>query len=147
MGLFSSHDDDVFFYNLDYKGEPLDGYNSCPQYFEQKRVSEVDVEHQCHRAELFAMLLPPGRTVDEIRSLLSRGWWHAHDTGELDHNGVPLRDDDGYVFESERMSAFGTLLQLHGGTGSYPYAAWGDVQAAIDWLSFLSIRYLPAHRS
>ena len=39
------HDDDVFFYNLDYKGKPLDGYNSYPQYFEQERVSEVDIEH------------------------------------------------------------------------------------------------------
>jgi hypothetical protein len=65
-------------------------------------------------------------------------------TGQLDQNGIPLDDDDGYVFEGERMTDFGILLQLHGNRGPYPYAAWGDGQAAIDWPSFLAIQYRPA---
>jgi hypothetical protein len=138
------HDDDLFLYNLDYNGNALDGYNSCPQYFEDKRMSEADIEQQRHSPEPFAEILPPGRTVEELRAILSRGWWHAHDTDKLDRNGIPLGDDDGYVFEGERMTAFGNLLKLHGSRGSYPYAAWGDGQAAIDWQSFLAIHYRPA---
>jgi hypothetical protein len=68
------------------------------------------------------------------------------DAGELDHNGVPLRGDDGYAFKGERMSAFGTLLQLHGSPGSYPYAAWGDAQAAIHWQHSYQCDICPAHR-
>jgi hypothetical protein len=138
------HDDDLFLYNLDHEGNAIDGYNSCPQYFEDKRMSEADIEQQRHSPESFATILPADGTVDELRAVLSRGWWHAHDTGQLDRNGIPLDDDDGYVFESERMTAFGTLLQLHGSHGSYPYAAWGDSQTAINWPSFLAIRYRPA---
>src|SRR6266568_5835794 len=59
------HDDDVFLYNLDYKGDALDGYNSNPQYFEKERVPEADIEQQRHTPEPFAALLPPGRTLDE----------------------------------------------------------------------------------
>jgi hypothetical protein len=134
------HDDDLFMYNLDYKGVALDGYNSCPQYFEQQRLSETDVEQQRHAPEPFSALLPPGSTLDELRVLLNRGWWQAHDTGNLDAHGVSLDEDDGFIFEGERMTAFGTLLKLHGGAGTYPYAAWGNGEG-IDWPSFRAIRY------
>jgi hypothetical protein len=146
LALIVLHDD-VFFYNLDYEGEPLDGYNSNPQYFEQKRLSEVEIEAQRHTPEFFAALLPSGCTVDELRSLLSRGWWDAHDAGRLDENGLPLSEHELKPFDEEvRMRAFGTFLQLHGSSGSYPYAAWGDTGASIDWQSFLAIRYLPRQR-
>jgi len=145
LALIVLHDD-IFFYNLDYKGEALDGYNSNPQYFEQKRLSEVEIEAQRHKPEPFTALLPPGRTTDELCSMLNRGWWHAHDAGQLDGNGLPLTEDDLKPFEEEeRMTAFGTLLELHGGSGTYPYAAWADAQASIEWQSFLALRYLPAH--
>jgi hypothetical protein len=137
------HDDDLFLYNLDHQGESLDGYNSCPQYFEQKRLPEADVEQQRHSPEPFEALVPTGRTLEELRALLGRGWWNAHDAGRLDKNGVPRGERDGFVFEGERMTAFGTLLQLHGGLGDYPYAAWGDGKG-IDWPSFLAVRYRPA---
>ena len=34
------HDDDLFLYNLDRDGSSLDGYNSCPDYFESKRLPD-----------------------------------------------------------------------------------------------------------
>jgi len=146
LALIVLHND-VFFYNLDYMGKALDGYNSNPQYFEQKRLSEVEIEAQRHRPESFAALLPSGCTVDELRSLLSRGWWDAHDAGRLDEDGLPLSEDELKPFDEEvRMRAFGSLLQLHGSAGSYPYATWGDTRASIDWQSFLAIRYLPRQR-
>jgi len=137
------HDDDLFLYNFDYEGQSLDGYNSCPQYFEQQRLPESEVEQQRHSPEAFAALLPQGCTLDELRALLDRGWWNAHDAGRLDENGVPTGEPDGFVVEGERMTAFGTLLQLHGGPGDYPYAAWGEGEG-IDWPSFLAVRYRPA---
>ena len=147
LALIVLHDD-IFFYNLDYMGQALDGYNSNPQYFEQKRLSEVEIEAQRHRPETFAAVLPSGCTVDALRSLLSRGWWDAHDAGRLDEDGLPLSEHELKPFDEEvRMRALGALLQLHGSTGSYPYAAWGETSAAIDWQSFLAIRYLPRQRS
>jgi hypothetical protein len=134
------HDDDLFFYNLDRAGKSLDGYNSCPQYFEQERLPDAQIEEQRHTAEPFEPLLPPGRSLDELRTLLNRGWWSAYDSGDLDENGVAQGDDDGFVFEGERMTAFGTLLQLHGHQGEYPYAGWGD-SAAIPWPEFVALRY------
>jgi len=134
------HDDDLFFYNLDYKGHALDGYNSFPQYFEEKRMTEADIDGQRHTPEPFAALLPSNRTLEELRSLLDRGWWHAHDNGRLDQDGVPVEDDDGFLFEGDRMTAFGTLLQLHGTSGPYPYAGWAN-DDGIHWPSFLAIRY------
>jgi len=134
------HDDDLFLYNLDYKGTPLDGYNSCPQYFEQRRLSEKAVAQQRHSPEPFAELLPTGSTLDELRTLLNRGWWNAHDTGRLDENGVVTSADDGFVFEDERMTAFGSLLQLHGASGEYPYAAWAEDER-IEWPLMLAVRY------
>jgi hypothetical protein len=55
---------------------------------------------------------------------------------------VPTGDRDGFVFEGERMTALGTLLQLHGGPGEYPYAGWAGGKA-IDWPRFLAVRYRP----
>ena len=85
-----------------------------------------------------------GHRVDQLRPWLSRGWWDAHDAGRLDEDSLPLSEHDLNPFDEKvRMRAFGSLLQLHGRTDPYPYAAWGDTQASIDWQSFLFIRYLP----
>jgi len=133
------HDDDLFFYNLDRHGKSVDGYNSCPQYFEQVRLPDTKVEEQRHTPEPFQPILPPGASLDELRALLNRGWWDAYDSGKLDENGV-AQGDDGFVFEGERMTAFGTLLQLHGEQDEYPYAAWGESKG-IAWPEFVAIRY------
>jgi hypothetical protein len=134
------HDDDLFFYNLDRDGTPLDGYNSCPQYFERLRLADAQIEQQRHTTKPFQPLLPAGCELQELRSLLNRGWWNAYDSGRLDEHGVVRGKSDGFAFEGERMSAFGTLLQLHGNQGEYPYAAWGESDS-IEWMEFVALRY------
>lgn len=134
------HDDDLFLYNLDRNGESLDGYNSCPQYFETERLSKPDVEAQRHSAEAFVPLLPDSATLSDLEDLLNQGWWSAHDTDRLDDDGIPLDDDESFVFEGERMTGFGQLLQLHGPTGTYPYASWAE-SPAIAWGTFVSLTY------
>lgn len=134
------HDDDLFFYNLDRNGESLDGYNSCPQYFEQDRLSNAKIDEQRHIPAPFQPLLPTGRSLDELRTLLNRGWWKAYDSGKLDENGIAQEDNDGFVFEGERMTAFGTLLQLQGDKGEYPYAEWGESKS-IAWPEFVALQY------
>jgi hypothetical protein len=134
------HDDDLFFYNLERNGVSLDGYNSCPQYFEQKRVPDPKIEDQRHRVRPFQPLLPTGRSIRELQSLLDRGWWNAFDSGKLDEFGVARGDHGGFVFEGERMTAFGNLLRLHGTDGDYPFTAWGESRT-IHWPEFVAVRY------
>ncbi len=133
------HDDDLFFYNLARDGEALDGYNSCPQYFEEGRLTDKQIKEQQHNPEPFQALLPAGHTLDEVRALLNRGWWNAYHAGKLDEDGV-ANSEDGFAFESERMTAFGTLLQLHGAEGEYPYADWAESKL-IRWPEFVALRY------
>lgn len=134
------HDDDVFYYCLWRDRKCLDHYNSCPQHFERKRLSEEQINKQRHSPEPFEALLPSGTSLDDLRALLHRGWWNAHDSGALDEHGVERGAEDRFVFEGERMTAFGTLLQLHGTQGKYPYAAWGEAKD-IDWSQFIALRY------
>jgi hypothetical protein len=133
-------DDDLFLYNLDRDGKSLDGYNSCPQYFEQERLTDAQIKEQRHTPEPFQPLLPAGHSLGELRDLLNSGWWSAYNSGTLDENGVVQGDDDAFVFESERMTGFGTLLQLHGTQGEYPYATGGE-GAGIAWPDFVALRY------
>src|SRR5215471_13922654 len=95
--------------------------------------------------------MPPG-FPDAIRSAAKRFLNEYHSQlrpfeeeyevapGVLDQDGVPVEDDDGFLFEGDRMTAFGTLLQLHGTSGPYPYAGWAN-DDGIHWPSFLAIRY------
>jgi hypothetical protein len=133
-------DDDLFLYNLDRSGESLDGYNSCPQYFEQERLREADIQGQRHTPNAFAPLLPAGVSLDQLARLLDRGWWDAHDCGHLDKDGVETGEGSGFAFESERMTQFGSLLRLHGKDGRYPYAAWAQ-DPDTNWSSFIALRY------
>lgn len=135
------HDDDVLFYNLEHRGQSLDGYNSNPQYFENDPLSEEFIASQRHTPEAFTPILPRSVTVAELRALLDRGWWRAHDEGRLDEHGVPVDDED-LLDEGDRMTELGTLLQLHGSAGQYPYSAWSTSEA-ITWSSFRAIPYTP----
>src|SRR5262249_23564787 len=139
---FVVHDDDVFFYNLDCNGDSLDGYNSFPQYFEQERITEADIEAQRHTPEAFSPVLPRGVSVDDLLGLLQSGWWAAHDAGELDEDGVPNDVDDRFVFEGERMIAIGNLLHLHGASSGYPFAAWAEAPASA-WEGFSQVTFAP----
>jgi hypothetical protein len=133
------HDDDLLFYTLDRNGTTLDKYNSNPQYFDVERLSVAQIEPQRHRLEPFAQILPDGCSLDDVRALLNRGWWDAYNSEALDEHGTPRDGDYGFVFEGERMTALGTLLQLHGAHGEYPYAAWGG-STAIPWAEFVVLR-------
>lgn len=137
------HDDDLFLYDLDYCGASLDRYNSCPQYFENEPLPEDRIEEQRHSPEAFLPLLPSGVELSELNALLARGWWSAHDSGRLDEDGVVVDDenDDSFVFEGERMTAFGSLLRLCG-DDPYPFAAWGEAPKE-SWVGFVCCRYRP----
>lgn len=132
------HDDDVFFYNLCHNGADLDGYNSCPQYFEQERLSDAKVLEQRHDCVPFASLLPEGVSLSQLEEILKRGWWAAYLGGRLDDDGVISADEPSYVFEGERMTDIGNLLQLHGGTSGYPFAGWAH-DPNINWSSFVAL--------
>src|SRR5262245_28976383 len=41
----------------------------------------------------------------------------------LTKDGIAAADHE-HAFEGDQMTAFGALRQLHGITGTYPYAAW-----------------------
>ena len=102
------HDDDVMLYNLDNCGESQDGYNSNPQYFEIERVPESEIQSQRHTPEPFVPLLPQGKTLKDLLTILNAGWWKAHDDGKLDDNGVIIDeawDACPYQTEGERMAA------------------------------------------
>jgi len=133
------HDSDVFFYDLSCSGEHLDAYNSFPPYFGQKRFSQEAVESQRHKPDVLGPLLPPGSSLDTLRTLLNADWWDAYDSDSVDENGMPV-DLRGGVAEDDRMTQFGTLLRLHGDAGEYPFAAWRDAKT-IDWQGFVALRF------
>jgi hypothetical protein len=140
------HDEDVFYCYLDFRGEPLDAYDSDPMYFEQERLPESEIEAQRHSPEAFVPLLPPGVSIEALSALLDRGWWRAHDRGELDEDGAmadEAYDSDDYIHADHRMTAFGTLLQLHGSATDYPYTSWGEASAGA-WSGFTLATYVQA---
>lgn len=136
------HDDDVFYYNLDRGHEALDGYNSCPQYFEKERLSEQEIESQRHTPEAFLPLLGDDGALARLRELLGRGWWRAHDAGRLDEDGLPPEDDDAFPFatEAERMALVAQIVGIPADNGPYPYAEW-RTSPGIDWSSFEFVAY------
>jgi hypothetical protein len=135
------HDDDVLFYNLDRAGEPLDGYNSFPQYFEKERLSEREIEDQRHTPMVFRSLVADEGRLRRLQEVLDRGWWRAHDSGQLDDDGLPT-DDDGFPLgsEGERMAEVGDVLGIPGDVTPYPYAEW-LTSTAIDWRVFEFVAY------
>jgi hypothetical protein len=138
------HDDDVFYYNLDHRGQPLDGYNSNPLYFLDESPPESEIEAQRHFPETFKPILPSGVSIEELSALLGRSWWRAHDAGQLDADGF-VRDDDSedFISAGDHMVAFGTLLRLHGSAGDYPYADWREAGADA-WSGFMVAAYARA---
>jgi hypothetical protein len=126
------HDDDVLYYNLCQNGRDLDGYNSNPQYFEIQRLTRESILKQKHDPRSFAPLLPEGVSLAELEELLNRGWWSAFNEDRLDENGIETSDEQAFLFEGERMTAMGNLLQLHGSNEEYPFTSWGDDER-IDW--------------
>ena len=139
---FHVHDDDVLLYDLDHRGASLDGYNSCPQYFENDRLADEFIESQRHSPEAFAPVLPHGVTPSDLSSVLNKGWWAAYDAGRLDDDGVPIDDDDDPFLgaEGDRLTALGTILQLSG-SQPYPYAAWA-APSAVRWPGWVAATFV-----
>ena len=140
------HDDDILFYNLYREGEALDGYNSSPQYFEQAPLSEEQIRSQRHDPSAFSPLLPEGTTLDQLRAILDKGWWTAHDAGRLDESGLAPDDEPAFPGEEERMVALANLLQLHGSPTGYPYAAWYH-SPKINWTALMALKAQPGARA
>ena len=121
----------------------IDGYSSNPQYFENERISETVVASQRHNPARFGPVLPPGKTVDDMLSILNAGWWQAHDQGRLDAHGVMTEGDVNvcpYALERDRMISLGTFLELGGPTVEYPFADWHGSRR-IDWSQYTFLQY------
>jgi hypothetical protein len=72
---------------------------------------------------------------------LGRGWWRAHDSGQLDDDGVPTTDDSSPLgSEGERMAEVGDILGIPGDVSPYPYADW-LTSTTINWPAFQFVAY------
>ena len=133
------HDDDVLYYDLARSGEIIDGYNSCPQYFEKDPLTDAQIREQRHDCSPFVPLLPAQVSLSHLEAILERGWWGAYLGNRLDEDRLVSNDEPQYTTEADRMADIGNLLQLHGGAAGYPFADWFD-NAHIDWKSFVAVR-------
>ena len=120
---FHLHDDDVLYYNLDKKGESLDGYTSDFQYFHSEPVAKEDILAQRHSPEHFLPILPKSKTVEGLNNILIEGMWSAFYNEKLDEQGCPIDDDEYYVDEQDRFERVGKYLELFS-QDEYPFADW-----------------------
>jgi hypothetical protein len=119
---FHLHDDDVLFYNLEYKGESLDGYNSMPQYFEKDPLPKNEIISQRHDTRKFSQILPNNKSIDGLTEILDRGYWQAFDNKDLDEDGIP--NDEKYdIIEEDRLREIGRYLEIYT-ADNFPYANW-----------------------
>lgn len=109
-----NHDDDVLMYHLYVKGELIDEYNSCPDYFDEgdggSGFTSGNAEKLCE-----AFGVPDAEAVEGILRKSSL-------------------DADGYVFELERHQALFQALGLPEfavGVG-YRYFDAGEIPAGLD---------------
>ncbi len=134
------HDSDVFLYNLDHCGNSLDGYNSCPEYFDKEQLSAEDVESQRHAPDELQPILPEGVGLDPIIRVLNDGWWRSYDEGKRGEDLANAWAERFYTDEGDRMSEFGRLLELNGKNRGYPFALWAESQD-LRWQGFKAVRY------
>ncbi len=119
---FHLHDDDVLFYNLEYKGESLDGYNSMPQYFEKDPLPRNEIISQRHDTRKFSQILPNNKSIDGLTEILDRGYWQAFDNKDLDEDGIP--NDEKYdIIEEDRLKELGRYLEIYS-ADNFPFANW-----------------------
>jgi hypothetical protein len=120
---FHLHDSDVLYYNLDNRGESLDGYNSDFQYFHSEPVDKEDILAQRHSPEQFLPIMPGSKTVEGLNNILNEGMWNAFNNEELDEDGCPIDDDKYYVDEEDRFERVGRYLEIFS-KDDYPFADW-----------------------
>lgn len=135
---FLLHDSAVLYYNLDYRGTPRDGYCSNPQHSSEHHLTEPEILAQRHQPKAFTPLLPKHIKMEKLMDLLNAGWWHAHDTKQLDETNEPL-DEHCLVDETDRLATLGGMLQLNGPAG-YPFAHWRTT-SLVDWKSWQAVYY------
>jgi len=118
------HDDDVIFYNLEHKGESMDGYNSNVQYFENEPLNRSEIINQRHDAAKFLELLPPDKSIEGLNEILNRGYWQAFDNNDIDMDGIP-KGENYDVDEEQRLKEIGRYLEIYNGD-HFPYASWHE---------------------
>lgn len=119
---FHLHDDDVLYYNLDYCGESLDGYNSNVQYFENDPLPKDEIISQRHDTRKFSEILPDNKDTAGLTKILDRGYWHAFDNNDLDKDGIP-NDEQYDTIEEDRLKELGQYLEIYT-ADNFPFANW-----------------------
>lgn len=105
-----NHDDDILWYQLYKNGEPLDEYNSAPDYFEPEGEPSGPSGGDAARLVQAFGVAADAKAVEQVLR-----------TSSL--------DDDGYTFECERHQALATLLgmPLFGVGGGFNYISEGEL--------------------
>ncbi|WP_147425632.1 hypothetical protein [Mucilaginibacter gracilis] len=122
---FHLHDDDVLYYNLEYSGESIDGYNSNYQYFLNEVPDDSEILSQRHDVKTFIPILPVGKDILDFDAILNEGYWNAFDNNDLDEDGIPNNNSDNNydVDEENRFFRIGKYLEIFSKT-NYPFANW-----------------------
>ncbi len=127
---FHLHDGDVLLYNLEKKGESLDGYNSDYQYFLTEVADRNEILSQRHTPNYFLNILPIEKNISTLNSILNEGYWNAFDNCDLNEDGVP-NDDKYFVDEQDRLERIGKYLGIFS-ANEYPFADWRDHLQKLD---------------
>lgn len=119
---FHLHDNDVLIYNLEHKGNSLDGYNSNYQYFLDEPASKKEIISQRHDVGQFLDLLPSNKNIESLNIILNEGFWDAFDNDDLDEDGLP-NDDKYLINELDRLEKIGKYLEIFSSI-EYPFGDW-----------------------
>jgi hypothetical protein len=130
------HDDDIFAYSFYQRGELVDHYNSCPDYFDgvfdteglEEELGEEPAE--CGgRPEVFRHLLKSDGDLAELQALLSPGQARS------------------VVFASELLDRFAGLLGLANAATAYEYLMQDETDGIDGWEGFTHVPDLSAEKA
>ncbi|HEV3079726.1 MAG TPA: hypothetical protein VGY66_08100 [Gemmataceae bacterium] len=113
------HHDDLFAYDYFQDGKRIDSYNSRPDYFQE--VSAREKARLRGRPRLLEHLLAPGRSLQELASLLSE-------------NSV-----EESPFASNQLEGFAGLLGLPNAITAYEYLMDGETDGVECWDKFIHV--------
>jgi WD40 repeat protein len=121
------HDDDLFAYSFCRKGQLVDEYNSCPDYFGE--VSEEEMRLTVAHPEGFQDLMSGPEVLGKLQSLLT------------------VSESNKFVYENTRMAKFVRLLGLPNAIGSYEYLQDGEREDIEGWNEFTHIPDLAVEKA
>ncbi|HEV3447036.1 MAG TPA: hypothetical protein VG099_20525 [Gemmataceae bacterium] len=121
------HDDDIFAYDYFQDGKRIDSYNSRPDYFQE--VSAREKARLRGRPKLLEHLLAPGRSLEELASLLSEN---------------PVEESP---FASNQLEGFAGLLGLPNAITAYEYLMDGETDGVERWDKFIHVPDLSAENA